>query len=200
MRQLLLASVAIAVLASPSLAQAELEAETDAETEAEVDTSAPSPESDAPIGLRSNETQVDVDGDGEPETLKNGYTDEHPWVDAAVYSAGRQVGEIERVHFLRDELDTVVIETGGAAEVGGREIEVTENDVEQIARDDGSLGFELKMAMTDFEGLPAFNERRASDFPLDNQVEGDAEDADADGDADDAAESEEDDEEAEETG
>jgi hypothetical protein len=144
MRRLLLIGSAAALLAVPAIAPAFAE-----ETEHDAAT---------------HEAMRDVNADGELETLKNGYTDQHPWVDASVWAEGERVGEIERVHFSGDAIDRIVIEYGGLADVGGREVEVPLTD--------GELTFSLNVTKAQLDEMPAFDEARASDFPLsDNPLE-----------------------------
>lgn len=113
------------------------------------------------------ETQADVDGDGALETLRNGYTDEHPWVNAAVFVGDEQVAEIERVHFGDDDdVDAVVIETDGFAEVGGREVELGLDQVEMQADADGATTFQLAISEAELDAMPDFDEKLASDYPL----------------------------------
>lgn len=144
MRKLLLVGSALALLAAPAvLAEGE-----------EVDL--------------THETQADVDGDGSLETLKNGYTDAHPWVDAPVLLEGSQIAEIERVHFDGEDIDKVVIETEGFAEVGGREVEIALDEIELTAEEDGSASFDLTLSQAELDALPDFDEDLASDYPLSN--------------------------------
>lgn len=110
------------------------------------------------------ETARDVNADGALEALKNGYTDQHPWVDASVWAEGERVGEIERVHFSGEMIDRIVIEYGGVADVGGREVEVPLTD--------GELTFSLNLTKAQLDQMPAFDEAAASDYPLsDNPLE-----------------------------
>ena len=141
MNRILMISSAVALFAAPALAE---ETDTTAATDATI------------------ETQADVNGDGDLETLKNGYTDEHPWVNAAVFVGEEQIAEIERVHFgADDDVDMVVIETDGVAEIGGREVELGLDQLELQAEADGATSFQL--AITEAE-LDAMHTARGSDI------------------------------------
>jgi hypothetical protein len=154
MRRLLTISGALALFAAPALAQQDYGAE---------------PHDRPALDDRAtgaNETRIDVDGDGDLETLKNGYTDAHDWVDAPVYADGEQVGEVERVHYDGEEVDAIVIETGGVADVGGREVEIPLDDAKLTAEEDGEAAFTLAMTSAELDSLPDFEEEKASDYPL----------------------------------
>lgn len=117
----------------------------------------------------AEETARDVDADGSLETLKNGYTDQHPWVDAGVWVDGERVGEIERVRYNGDMIDRIVIEYGGIADVGGREVEVPLTD--------GELIYSLSLTKDQLDALPDFDESLASDYPLSSNPADDLDEA-----------------------
>ena len=127
-----------------------------------------------PRELAANESWMDVNGDGANEILVNGYTDQHPWTDAAVRAEGEMIGEIERVHYSGDEIDMIVIETGGVADVGGREVELKLDQAEMVTSPNGETSFELGITAAELEALPDFDESLVSNYPLsDNPLETD---------------------------
>jgi hypothetical protein len=164
MNRLLLITSAVALLATPALAQNETDAAAPAIGQGVTEPI------DAVV-LDADETQMDVDGDGDLEILKNGYTDAHPWVDKAAFVEGELFGEIERVHYAGDEIDTVVIETGGVAEIGGREVEVPLEKAVHVTNDDGSESFLIALTTAELDALPDFDESLASDYPLSDGLE-----------------------------
>jgi hypothetical protein len=156
-------SSAVALFAAPAFGQEEYDTDKNAVDGAYTESEAV---------LDADETQMDTDGDGDLETLKNGYTDEHAWIDAEVTANGERVGDIERVHYEGEEIDRIVIETPGVAEIGGREVEISLEEAELVTAEDGTPSFMLAMSVADFDALPAFDESLASDYPLsDNPAE-----------------------------
>jgi hypothetical protein len=171
MNRLLLITSALALSATPALAQVEVDPNSP-----RIDQGAIAPTNQP--ALDADETQMDVDGDGDLEILKNGYTDAHPWVNAPAFVQGERVGEIERVHYDGARIDMLVIETGGVAEIGGREVEIKLEDAEHITADDGADSFLLAFTKTGLEALPDFDESLASDYPLSDGLDEDEGDED----------------------
>ncbi len=168
MTRLLMISSAAALLGAPVLAQDD-RPDAPAVGVGEEQPVQPGPS----IALDAEEIRMDTDGDGDLETLKNGYTDQHAWIDAPVYADGERVGDVERVHYEGEEIDAIVIEMDGLAEVGGREVEIPLEDAELTEQDNGEKAFTLAMTAEQIEALPDFEESLASDYPLsDNPAEG----------------------------
>jgi hypothetical protein len=94
-------------------------------------------------------------------------------VNAAVFVGEEQIAEIERVHFgADDDVDMVVIETDGVAEIGGREVELGLDQLELQAEADGATSFQLAITEAELDAMPDFDESEASDYPLsDNPAE-----------------------------
>ena len=73
------------------------------------------------------------------EASEDLFTDDHDYVDAKVRSSdGQSLGTVERVRFAsqdRSAIDAFVIETGGFAEIGGREIMISANETEWTRRE-----------------------------------------------------------------
>jgi hypothetical protein len=151
MKRLLALSTALALIGAPAWAQAE----------------DPAVSSDATPALEADETAIDTDADGDLEVVKNGYTDVHDWIDTPAYADGEMIGEIERVHLnASSEVDMLVIETNGVAEIGGREVEIALDQAELVTDENGENSFALNVTKSEFEAMPDFDETLASDYPL----------------------------------
>ncbi len=148
MKQLLLVTSAVVFLAPWAMAQGDAD-----ETRIEI---ANPRADDAEPGPDAADAARDAGDALSERDLQSRYTEDHPWVDAPVFADGERIGEIDRVHFLRDEIDTVVIGVGGEESAGGGAVEVTAEDVERVARPNGEPAFELKLAMADFKALPGY--------------------------------------------
>lgn len=109
------------------------------------------------------------------------YTDDHAWIDTAVYgSDGAELGDIECVRLSPEgEVEAIVVEYGGTLEIGGREvlIESADYSVETVIDTDDIDDSEATTADTEsrvilafdsdtFAALPDFNEDAASEYPL----------------------------------
>ncbi|MEN0652204.1 MULTISPECIES: PRC-barrel domain-containing protein [Hyphobacterium] len=131
-----------------------------------------------------NESESDESWD-EAE-LQNGFTDDHDWIDTAVFgSAGTELGNVERVR-LSDagEVEAIVVETGGVADVGGREVLIENGEFELVSNLEDDNTINLMIDAEGFAALPDFDEDLASDYPLSDDDAFDGVDEEANDDAD----------------
>lgn len=105
-----------------------------------------------------------------------GWTDDHAWVDTAVYSrTGSQIGEIERVRGGADgaQPTALVIETNGFLDIGGREVALNGSNF-RLTDYDGEQVLQIRYTEEEVEQMAPFNEAETSDYPLsDNPLEND---------------------------
>lgn len=112
--------------------------------------------------------ELDTDESWDEAELQNGFTDNHDWIDTEVFgSAGTELGTVERVRLSEaGEVEAIVIETGGIAEVGGREVLIETGEFELVSNLEGENSINLMVDAEGFAALPDFDEDRASDYPL----------------------------------
>lgn len=107
------------------------------------------------------------------EANESRFSDTNPRVNAEVRTSdGRSVGTVERVRFetaAHAVIDGYVVEYGGTLDVGGREVLI---DAAQTSWSGRPLSPVLELALTqeELDGLPAFDEDRATDYPLADPV------------------------------
>lgn len=121
--------------------------------------------------------ELDTDESWDEAELQNGFTDDHDWIDTEVFgSAGTELGTVERVRLSEaGEVEAIVIETGGVAEVGGREVLIENGEFELVSDLEGEDNtINLMVDAEGFAALPDFDEDRASDYPLsdDDAIDG----------------------------
>lgn len=128
--------------------------------------------------------ELDTDESWDEAELQNGFTDDHDWIDTAVFgSNGTELGDVERVR-LSDagEVEAIVVEAGGVVEVGGREVLIENGEFELVSNLDGENSINLMVDAEGFAALPDFDEDRASDYPLsDDDAFDDMDDDESDG-------------------
>lgn len=112
--------------------------------------------------------ELDTDESWDEAELQNGFTDDHDWIDTEVFgSAGTELGTVERVRLSEaGEVEAIVIETGGIAEVGGREVLIENGEFELVSDLEGDNTINLMVDAEGFAALPDFDEDLASDYPL----------------------------------
>lgn len=103
------------------------------------------------------------------------FSDTAPQVDADVRTSdGQSVGTVERVRFessAQAVIDAYVIEYGGTAEIGGREVLIPADRASWSGRNTNPL-LEIDYTFEELEALPDFDESRATDYALaDNPTE-----------------------------
>lgn len=108
---------------------------------------------------------IDLSDDSD---VKDGFTDTHTWINKTVYDSDMNaVGEVERVKLDDAGMVTaIVVETGGALDIGGHEVLVSQDQYMKISTDDDQVDLQLTMTKTAFAELPAFDEDMATDYPL----------------------------------
>ncbi|MFW6299440.1 MAG: PRC-barrel domain-containing protein [Oceanicaulis sp.] len=137
---------------------------------------------DEDYGEGEGETETDA-GDtaygregGEDSDASNQWTDDHDWVDTPVYSrTGEQIGDVERVRGGETgaEPTAIVVETGGFLDLGGREVELNGSNF-RLTDYEGEQVLQIRYTEDEVDQMEAFDESRASDFPLsDNPLEDD---------------------------
>ncbi len=163
MTRFLTGVAAIALLAAPAYAQdSEIEADANAEIESTYDAN----EAELSADVEMNE---DADDLSEADM----FTDDNELIDTPVRSSdGELLGEVERVRFDdADEIDAIVVETPGVAEIGGHEvlIEAAGYTVSTVGEE---TYVDLMIDAAAFAELPAFQESTVSEYPLsDNPLE-----------------------------
>lgn len=112
--------------------------------------------------------------DGESDTPE--WTDQHDWVNTAVYSrGGEQIGEIERVRGGADAQhpSAIVLETGGFLDIGGREVQLSGANF-RLTDYEGEQVLQIRYTGDEIMQMPTFNEADTSDYMLsDNPLEAD---------------------------
>ncbi|MGX6647417.1 PRC-barrel domain-containing protein [Maricaulaceae bacterium MS644] len=110
--------------------------------------------------------------DGESDTPE--WTDQHDWVNTAVYSrSGEKIGEIERVRGGAGALHprAIVLETGGFLDIGGREVELSGSNF-RLTDYEGEQVLQIRYTQDEIMQMPTFDEAGASDYLLsDNPLE-----------------------------
>ena len=121
-------------------------------------------------GHSKDKEKMKTEAEATMMTPETGFTDQAEWVNKAVYDADMyQVGEVERVSFdAEGEVDQIVVETGGILEIGGKEILLTSDQYALVTAEGDDSDPEIQLAMTAeaFNNMPAFDEDKATDYPL----------------------------------
>lgn len=167
MTRFLTGVAAIAILAAPAYAQ---DSEIEADENAEIETTYEANEAELSEGSALDATLEDM---SEAHSAADMFTDDHELIDTMVRSSdGESVGDVERVRFNdAGEIDAIVIETPGVAEIGGREV-LVELDSYTVATVGEETFVDLTLDAAAFAELPTFEESTVSEYPLsDNPLE-----------------------------
>lgn len=154
-------------------ADAHVEGRVDTQMTVERDSHAPQPNEtvqDNDLLRETAEAWDNADLDRAP------YTDDHHWIGLRVSTEdGVRIGEIERVRLsAEDEVEAIVVESGGVLEIGGREVLVDTGDVSFAPAGERPIAV-IAYSQAEFEALPDFNEDAATEYPLSDDDYGDNE-------------------------
>lgn len=102
------------------------------------------------------------------DDIKVGVTDDHTWINKTVYDSEMvAIGEVERVSLnMAGEVEAIIVESGGALDIGGHEVMVSSDNFMKVSTDDDQIDIQLTMTEADFKQLPTFDEDSVSDYTL----------------------------------